>query len=254
LGTAVLLDGGNSSIITSKFYDANPILINNNTDATLTENIVDGSSSGMYAVYNNGDLWLYRNVFDNYIYNDGRIHTQTHTYFLNNDTWDGEWNTTFEFWANITDDNDNAIISVKTLNSTNNVTNDSFIMPYNKIKLVLAYQGVFLITGHDDGLLNNTIHTGILKVKVPTNINFNITRTNEGELVIIQAIVYPETSNYTFTGNVTFKINDLEYSREIVNGIATLELHNMTADTYIVTQPILATTTTSEAKTTHISL
>ena len=43
LGTAVHLDGGNSSIVTSNFSTLNPILIENHTGVHLTKNNVENS-------------------------------------------------------------------------------------------------------------------------------------------------------------------------------------------------------------------
>ena len=46
--------------------------------------------------------------------------TQTYLDMLNNSTNEVEWNTTFMFYANITDDNHNTIISVHSLGTFNN--------------------------------------------------------------------------------------------------------------------------------------
>ena len=56
LGTAVLLDGGNSSIITSDFSSQNPIRISNNTEAHLTGNHAEDTGSDSWSVYNDGEL------------------------------------------------------------------------------------------------------------------------------------------------------------------------------------------------------
>ena len=119
--------------------------------------------------------------------------------------------------------------------NTEHVGDGQYPMPYNKVTQRLIYQGVFHIYGNDTGLKDNTVKPGTLKVKVPTNIKFNITGVEIGDHVVIKAIVYPETAEYNIKGNVTFIVDGKEYSRVINGGIATLEMYNLTADTYMVT-------------------
>ena len=242
--TAIMLAGGNSTVVDSTFSCINPVFIADGAGANLTRNVADGSASGMYSVWNDGDLWLEKNVFDNYIYNNGTIWTQTYTKFLDNKTWNGTWNETFDFWANITDDNNNAIISVATLMSENaeKVGEIYYPMYYNKVTERLIYQGVFHIGGYDTGLMKNNVTPGTLQVKIPTNIKLNITKTNEGEKVVIEAIVYPK-GNFTIATSVLITVMDSENNvifNDYVNinnitSTATLELRNLVADTYTVT-------------------
>ncbi|WP_458404599.1 Ig-like domain repeat protein [Methanobrevibacter sp.] len=236
---ALYLKNGNATVNESRFDGINAILITKDAEAHLTKNNITNSKSGLYSVYNEGDLYLEKNVFDHVIVNDGMIWTETHIYMLDNQTIDNAtFGENFTFWATIKDDNNNSIISVDTLNGTNNATSgvDSYyMMHYNKVTAPLVLQGVYRITGNDTGLYNPIVHPGIIKIRAPTDIKFNITGSQCGEKIIIKAIVYPETSQYNITGNVTFKVGDNEYSRKIIEGIATLELANLTANTYDLT-------------------
>ena len=106
-----------------------------------------------YSVWNDGILYLDKNSFDYVIFNNGTIMTQTYLDMLSNTTHEVEWNTTFMFYANITDDNHNTIISVHSLGTYNNHPEyDSGIqynLTYNRLPLNSYIQDVFLLSGND---------------------------------------------------------------------------------------------------------
>ncbi|WP_458406316.1 Ig-like domain repeat protein [Methanobrevibacter sp.] len=237
-GRAIYFDNGVSSLINSTFNGEDPIWINKDANVTVTRNNVDNSVNGnmSYSLYNNGNLWLDKNVFDNVIFNNGTIWSQTYTYMLDNKTWEAKVNDTFTFWANITDDNNNTIISVATLNTTNNLTHQYFNMPYNKITLRVYEPGVFLLTAFDTNLKKNENFTGILKVKIPTRVEIDVNKTaDEGEEVVITAKV---TSNdgHPSRGNVTFNVNGKIYENiPVINGIANITINNLPEGNYPVT-------------------
>ena len=91
---------------------------------------------------------------------------------LSNTTHEVEWNTTFMFYANITDDNHNTIISVHSLGTYNNHPEyDSGIkynLTYNRLPLPAYIQDVFLLSGNDTGLAKCSYRNGTLKVKMRT--------------------------------------------------------------------------------------
>ena len=250
--TSVVLDGGISTIENSNFACVNPILITNGTNASLTKNNVKNITSGTYSVWNDGDLYLDDNTFNGMpIYNNNTIWTETHTDMLDNKTWEAEWNSMFEFWANITDDNKNPIVSVRTLMAynTEHAGTINYSMPYNKVTEKLIHQGVYHIYGIDSGLKNNIVRPGTLKVKATTHLEFDvsnstyeydrfiITSPDGGKHIVVKAIIYDQTEFHNVSGSVTFRVNGAEYvTAPIIDGIATavLELNNIKAGTYTI--------------------
>jgi hypothetical protein len=83
-GSAIYFESGVSNVNISDFDGINPILISKDANVTLTENNVTNSDVGMYSVWNDGNMWLDNNTFDNYIYNNGTIWTKTYTKMLDN--------------------------------------------------------------------------------------------------------------------------------------------------------------------------
>ena len=232
--TAIYFNSGISSVINSAFTysiksmgiakDANVTLIKNNiTSDTPTKHIrylIENSTVMVntvdYAVWNNGNLWLDKNNFDNVIFNDGTIWTKTYISVLDNETHNTTWNETFVFYADITDDNNNTIISVKSLDTGNNITSDRFHMSYNQIILRTYYQGSFLISGYDSGLKNSEMSAGTLNVKMPVNVDVSIKQPTTGNIEITATITPKVQSNYTINGQtIFFKIGDQEFNTTI---------------------------------------
>ena len=253
-GSAIHFKNGISSMTNNALNGKNPILISKNANITLTENnitglnpnknvkylednTVEGARYYDYSIWNDGDLYLEKNNFDYVIFNNGTIESHVTIDMLDNKTWNATWMENFTFWASIKDDNNNSIISVRTLDSYNDhreYENETYFMPYNKVSLPVIYQGVFVIYGQDSGFKNYTMRSGVIKVRTPTNIN--ITTQTQGGKVIVTAKIYPAYNETTFMGNVSFRINNDVYNAVIgANGIATWELNNLTAGTYTVT-------------------
>ena len=204
----------------------------NTTYLTTPYNIV--TNPVPYSVWNDGNLTLDKNNFDCLIFNDeGIIDSPTVIKILDNTTVYADWNSNFTFWASIYDDNNNTIISVSKLNTTNDVEHGWYPMSYNAWTTQVYYNGTFHISGKDVGLPNAVVYNGTLNVLVETTLPLDVKQVNEGEHVTITATV-PQDPN-TITGNVTFVVNGETYIRELVKGIATLDLYNLTANTYHVT-------------------
>ncbi|MBE6506261.1 MAG: hypothetical protein E7Z73_11135, partial [Methanobrevibacter millerae] len=251
----IFVYAGNSTISNSTFIGPDTIWVNTTAEAHIYHNNITGELPNKdikyldkpydakynkydYSVWNDGTLYLDNNTFNYLIFNNGTIKTQTYTYILDNDTINATWAENFTFWASIKDDtNNNSIISVNTLNTTNDVypypEYDMYLMPYNARSLNVTFQGIFHITGIDSGLEKNTVYNGTLYVLAPTQIKIDIDQYNEGEVVTIKGII--TKNNVDFKGNVTFKVGDETYSRKVIDGIATLVLYNLTANTYSVT-------------------
>ena len=169
-----------------------------------------------YSIWNDGEIYLKDNNFENIIFNNGTITSPTTMYVLDNETWEVEWNTTFVFWGSIFDDNNNTIISVDTFDTYNNITWDvgnTYFMPYNRNNLLAAYQGSFQIFGRDEGLTDCTVKPGILKVKMPTYLEINTTDITH-ETITFTAIITTknsELSNFSVEGEkVHFVIHDVQ--------------------------------------------
>ena len=230
-GTALYFHSGNSTVFNCTFENAkNTILINKTAEVHLTKNNItaDKPTKGTmyltdvddeivsnivnYAVWNDGDLYLDKNNFDYVIYNNGTIWTPTTTKMLNNESYNVTWMDNFTFFANITDDNLNTIISVRSLNTTNDVYQDVgnyYILPYNSDVISCIYQGSFHLVPIDSGLKKNTVYKGTLNVKMPVNLTIDVIDVAV-DGVLVNATLKPIVkSNYTVKNeDVNFKIYD----------------------------------------------
>ena len=248
---AIFFGSGNSSLSNSSFDGIDAIWINKGAIVKMTKNNITADIKNKnttylttpydvvtnpvpYSVWNDGNLTLDKNNFDCVIFNDeGIIDSPTVIKILDNTTVYADWNSNFTFWASIYDDNNNTIISVSKLNTTNDVVGGWYPMSYNAWSTQVYYKGTFHISGKDVGLPNAVAYNGTLNVLVETTLPLDVKQVNEGEHVTITATV-PQDPN-TITGNVTFVVNGETYIRELVKGIATLDLYNLTANTYHVT-------------------
>ena len=248
---AIYFCNGNSTLSNSSFDGIDAIWINKDATLKMTKNNITADIKNKnttylttpynivtnpvpYSVWNDGNLTLDKNNFDCLIFNDeGIIDSPTVIKILDNTTVYADWNSNFTFWASIYDDNNNTIISVSKLNTTNDVVGGWYPMSYNAWTTQVYYNGTFHISGKDVGLPNAVVYNGTLNVLVETTLPLDVKQVNEGEHVTITATV-PQDPN-TITGNVTFVVNGETYIRELVKGIATLDLYNLTANTYHVT-------------------
>ena len=262
--SALYFNSGNSTVYNSTFAnDGNTIVVSKDAEVHLTENNItsthpnkdiyyleDNTDAGArkvdYSVWNDGTLYLDGNNFDYVIFNNGTIMTPTTTEILDNKTWNETWNNSYTFWAHIFDDNKNTIISVRSLDTYNNVYPDEhYIMPYNKIDFPnLYYQGSFLLYGLDNGLAQNTVLPGGLNVKMPVTITELTADTSIQGRVVINATLEPLVrSNYTIQDQtVRFIIGSHEYYANITvnedrwtKAWAVLTLDNLTANNHFVT-------------------
>jgi len=242
---AIFVANGTSIISNSTFIGPDAIWVNNNATAYVIKNNVTGELPNKhitfltekydarynkydYSVWNDGDLYLENNTFDYIIFNNGTIHTPTTIWIINNMTWNETWNTTFEFWANITDDNNNTIISVDSLDTWNDVEGESVLhhMPYNYLKIDCSYQGVFFIHPKDSGLVDPVKKGGTIVVKMPVSVSINYDQSDidtKEDIPFVVKVTVPIKSNYTFDDSkLHIKINDvliqdLQYTISMVN-------------------------------------
>lgn len=257
-GASLYFHNGTSTVVNSTFYGEDAIWVYRYANVTFTGNNVSGLYPNKdvnyletkydskynpvdYSLWNDGTVYLDGNNFGYVIFNNGTIESQTYTYILDNKTVNATWNENFTFWATIKDDNNNTIISVKSLNTTNDKypypQTPYYDLPYNAKSLNVTFQGIFHITGFDTGLKKNKVYNGTLNVLAPTRLDIGIIQVNEGEKVTITARI--SKNDIPFTENVTFLIDGKPYSRKVINdalgGIATLELFNLSEKTYSVT-------------------
>ena len=225
----IFMYSGNITVSNSSFTDPDPIWVNKTATVYLINNIITGPNPNKnitylekaydarynkydYSVWNDGDLYLDNNTFDYIIFNNGTIWTNTTTWIIGNQTWNETWNETFTFFANITDDNSNTIISVHTLDTWNDVFpyDPHYPMPYNALPNTrMKYQGNFTIFGNDTGLMNNKIYYGHVNVKMPNDLTVNYSKEVDEKIDFTVKISTPVQSNYTFdTSKLVIKIND----------------------------------------------
>ena len=240
VATAILFDGGNSSLSNSTLEGNNAIVINEDTTVYLTENTIRDTPDDGYAVLNGGTLYLNGNDFDDVIINAGVIETQTYTIVLNNKTLVVAEGTDALLNASIVDDTkNNDIVCVDTFkfrDLTSGKDIESYYSGrYNYGTYESVEQGKYIISANDAGLKKNEIKTGTLLVKANNMIDINITQVHEGEKVTIKAELLPADPDYPYEGNVTLVVSGKPYVVPIEDGVATLILYNLSADTYSLT-------------------
>ena len=235
-GAALFLENGNVTVADSSFNGRDAIWINHDATAYLENNNITGPDPNRdvyylidgynilisYAVWNDGNLHLLGDSsYDYIIINNGTIWTPTTTKLMDNKTYNVTWNENFTFWAHIYDDSmyENTIISVNSLNTTNDIYHDvahSYILPYNCLTLNCTYQGEFLLTPSDDNLKQNTIYKGTLNVKMPVDLEIIITNLDDYSVGVIAKLTPQAKSNFTIQGQtVTLKVGDKEYQVNI---------------------------------------
>ena len=226
-GASVYVESGKLNMSDSITGDANAIY--NNGEAILT-NITENAQNSGYAVCNNKTLSLEKNEFDNLIIDMGNIITQTTVNVMGNQSITS-YESSYTLTALVTDDNGN-IIQLMVFNFVDeddlgaaDFNGTHYCFDYNDIAL-----GIHVITAAFEGLDNVTVKTSTLTVRQNTTIEISIEQINNNEKAIITATVSPAV-----TGNVTFMVNNIIYSREIdEDGVATLTLENLNAGKYNV--------------------
>ncbi|WP_296878470.1 Ig-like domain repeat protein [uncultured Methanobrevibacter sp.] len=257
-GGAIYFNNGISTVIDSNFTGRDAIWVYRPATVYLTNNNITGPNPNKdmhylendydskynpvdYSVWNDGKLYLKGNNFDYVIFNNGTIMTQTYLDMLNNDTYEVEWNQTFTFFANITDDNHNTIISVSSLGTYNNNTiydqGAKYNLTYNRWHCPAAFiQDVFLLMGNDTGLAKCTYRAGTLKVKMRTNLEIIQSKEVNENITFTAQITLPYDgvySNFTIIGQkVYFMIDGEELTGTIygstVNGRWLIAFANVT--------------------------
>ncbi|MBQ9026846.1 MAG: Ig-like domain repeat protein, partial [Methanobrevibacter sp.] len=224
----IFVYAGNSTISNSTFIGPDVIRVNVTGTAFVYHNNVTGKLPNKhinylnesydarynkydYSVWNDGNLYLDNNTFDYIIFNNGTIWTNTTTWLIDGGEYNETWNTSFTFFANITDDNNNTIISVDTLDTWNDVGVGEvhYLMPYNALPNTrLIYQGNFTLSASDIGLKKNKVIDGILNVRVPTELSITRSEEYHEDIEFSVKITAKTQSNYTFdTSKLIIKIN-----------------------------------------------
>ena len=191
-------------MVNSTFSGINPITINDGACVYLTRNNVTESANGDYSVLNHGDLYLKGNKFDNVIINDGIIWTQTYTVVLNGDNLTLSAGSNVILNASIVDDNNNIIVSssFKFYDQTSSkYINSTYAGKYNFGTYEKVKQGIYVINATDSGLKKNNVTVGRLIVKDKTFVNITVNQTNEGEIVVIKAIL-SEKGSFEYAGTI----------------------------------------------------
>jgi len=239
-GSAILFVGGNSTLENSTFKGEDPITILSDATVRLTRNNVTESSEGVFAVFNEGTLYLEKNDFDNIILNGGIIKTQTYTYVLDNTTHNATFNENFTVWAKIVDDTfNNVIVSVDSFYFDENVTGSHIHAPYDEQQNNTAIfkptqTGIYLVNASDAHLEKNKVYYGLLNVKSSTQMDINVTQSEDCERVTITAKINPAYG--IATGNVTFKVDgEVVGIGEIMGGIARITVENLKAGSFTFT-------------------
>ena len=235
-GDSLFLENGNITVADSSFNGKDAIWINHDATAYLNNNNITGPNPNRdlyylidgynelisYAIWNDGNMHLLGDSsYDYIIINNGTIWTPTTTKMMDNQTYNVTWNENFTFWAHIYDDSkyENTIISVNSLNTTNDVYQDvahSYILPYNCLTLNCTYQGAFVLTPFDENLKQNTIYKGTLNVKMPVDLELIITNLDDYSVGVWAKLTPHAKSNYTIQGQtVTIKVGDEEYTVNI---------------------------------------
>ena len=244
VAAAILFDGGNSTIANSTLTGNNAIVVGENTEAHIIKNTIRDSPDTGYAVLNEGTLYLDGNDFDDVIINAGVIETQTYTIVLGNKTVNVTAGSNVELNATIVDDtknNDIVVVESFKFNVTNSGTliDSTYSGRANYGTFGNVAQGKYVISASDVGLKVNDILTGTILVKTTNNIKFNITQINEGENVTIKMELVPADDTYPYEGNISVIVNGTPYEVEVVDGVGTLKLYNLSKGTYPVTATYL---------------
>ena len=240
VASAILFDGGDSTIANSTLTGNNAIVINEDTTVHVTKNTINDNPDDGYAVLNGGTLYLEKNDFDDVIINAGVIKTQTYTVVLGNKTVNVTKGDVVTLNATIVDDTkNNDIVVVDSFYFHDLTTGATIPSTYsgraNYGTYVAEEQGKYIISADDVGLTNNTILTGTLVVKASNRIEFNITKINEGENVTIKVELLPPDNNFPYQGNISLTVDGKPYIVEVINGTGKLTLNNLSAGTYQVT-------------------
>ena len=221
--SSIYWTGSNGMISNSTFKGFNHIYVNGtNVDIIKNKGIcLNVNDTSIYSVYNNnGTIYLKENEFNNTIYNiKGTITSPTTVIVINNETY-RITNDTFMLYSDITDDNNNTIVSstlqlINVTGSRQTLHNTTFNSTRNYYYLTNISRGIHPIRARDVGLKDVTIKPGLLNTG--SNVIFlNITKFNEGEIVTINATILANDFNVT-DGYITFDINNKFFEVYISN-------------------------------------
>ena len=116
----------------------------------------------------------------------------------------------------------NVTITVGGENFTGEVINGTAVITVDN--LIPGNNTAEVFYSGDDKHTNSTVNTIINGLQYDTPINVTVSEVKEGENATV-TITVPENA----TGNVTVTIDGQKYTAEIINGIATVEIENLTA-------------------------
>ncbi|MBR0270466.1 MAG: Ig-like domain repeat protein [Methanobrevibacter sp.] len=230
-GKSLQWHGTNGRISESRFIGNDTIFICQHASVSLDSNTQTSTSSEGYSVFNEGIASFASNTFNNLIYNNGTITSDTYIITLNNDTLISDINSAV-IYTSVEDDNGNYIKLNKDLVNvfesqrlSTSFNNTHYVSTVNNI--AIGYHNVSADDYAGLGLSDvNVMPGGILYLII----NLTVNQTNYGEKVVFTTTVV----NTTYNGTVDLAINDIHYNVTLINGTAVLTLYNMAPNTYDV--------------------
>ena len=243
----VLQNNGKSTVIiedsTFEGDEAQAGTVYADDKSTVSISGSDFTSEGV-AIYNWGSLALDKNTVNTVILNKGNITTQTYIKVLDNTTTEAvDYGAQVLLYAVIIDDNNNTIVGNYNISFTveddNSIINatfnpDTYIYEAN-YTTISAGQKVVSAKLTGEGLLNNSVQTGILNISRINITEFTVSVANiiEGQDAVV-VVTLTGLNNTGITGDVEVIINNTKITISVVNGTGSEKVANLTHGSYPV--------------------
>ena len=230
-GNSIHWYGTAGRISESRFLGKDTIYLYEGSSVSLDLNTQTSTSDEGFSVYNAGTATFSSNKFNNLIYNNGTIDSETYIITLNNSTLVSD-KTSALVYTSVEDDNGNYIKLSKDL--VNTYESQRLTTTFNKTHFVSTLNNIEI--GYHNVSADGYSGTGLSNVNVmPGSIlylilNITVNQTNYGEKVVFNTTVV----NTTYNGTIDLAINDVHYNVTLINGTAILTLYNMAPNTYEV--------------------
>ena len=234
-GAIYVYQSTNFTITESSFVNNSASNIWNSGALNINNSTFEGNNSYM-AVYNanKASLNLTNNKYHvkTYIYNNGTL-TDAIITVLENKTVDTQYGKNILLYASVTDDG---------VNIAGNIL--YFIINGNKIKASSRENGTYFVNynvdfsskqivsaSYDGAYMNNTlVNTAIVDARNTSNINISVKNNVLGENVTIIVCLVDDA-----TGNVTLTIDKNNYTANLINGVAKVNVVGLDVGSYDVT-------------------
>ena len=213
-----------AEIFDSTFIGESTVLSNRGFTNVSSTVIKDSRNASKYVINNFGLLGLENNTFDNPIFSDFYISTQTYIVVLDNQTHRVASNSNYTLSLVILDDNENLIeggelffiVEGQEINAT--LSNHQYTAQY------YVTEGLHLIDANcsDTGLINLTVKTAtIVGVSAPA-MNVSCDNITEGENAVVKVELPADAK-----GTVTVNVDGKTYNATLENGKATVEIPDL---------------------------